>query len=167
MSEDTYPVCPRCGDEVLPDDYDEGKESCVYCMEEMSRYFVSYGDYGEFFTCLATDAAHAREQCADANGEPIHGVWRGEQEEGPMRNREGWVMSMTGDAATSAGSPHERRLRDQVCPQCQKPFRLVWNDYTRIGGEYTVQTLHVRSCPSGGVYDVSIRCPHCDYGEEL
>ena len=54
------------------------------------------------------------------------------------------------------------RLSDVVCPQCKKPFRLYWNDY----GPHKM-TLMIRGCPSGGIYDVSISCPHCDYEEEL
>jgi hypothetical protein len=54
------------------------------------------------------------------------------------------------------------RLADVICPQCKKPFRLTWNDYSD-----TPQTLITRECPSGGIYDVSISCPHCDYREEL
>jgi hypothetical protein len=53
------------------------------------------------------------------------------------------------------------RLSDVVCPQCKEPFRLDWN------GDDGPLTLIVRYCPSGGVYDVSIRCPHCGYEEEL
>lgn len=56
----------------------------------------------------------------------------------------------------------ETRLKDVVCPQCKKPFLLVWDDYTG-----RKRTLLIRSCPSGGVYDVTIRCPHCNYDEEL
>ena len=55
-----------------------------------------------------------------------------------------------------------KRLSDVVCPQCRTPFRLIWNDYADFQ-----QTLDIRDCPSGGVYDVTIRCPHCDYREEL
>jgi len=61
----------------------------------------------------------------------------------------------------------ERMLRDVVCPQCGKPFRLIWNDHTRLGDKYQEQTLMLRGCPSGGIYDVSIHCPHCGYVEEL
>lgn len=61
----------------------------------------------------------------------------------------------------------ERLIADVICPQCSKPFRLMWNDYTRIEGQYGKQTLFLRGCPSGGIYDVSIQCPHCDYKEEL
>jgi len=28
-------------------------------------------------------------------------------------------------------------------------------------------TLVLRGCPSGGIYDVSIECPYCDYVEDL
>lgn len=28
-------------------------------------------------------------------------------------------------------------------------------------------TLVIRSCPSGGIYDVLIRCPFCNYEEPL
>jgi len=55
-----------------------------------------------------------------------------------------------------------QRLRDMVCPQCRKSFELAYNGYPE-----KPETLHLRSCPSGGVYDVSISCPHCDYVEEL
>ena len=58
-------------------------------------------------------------------------------------------------------------LRDMVCPQCKGAFRLTWNDYTHIGGKYLPETLVMRGCPSGGIYDVRISCPHCDYEEEL
>lgn len=54
------------------------------------------------------------------------------------------------------------RLKDVLCPQCKKPFKLTWNDY---GDEPC--TLVVRDCPSGGVYDVFIECPHCHYKEDL
>lgn len=56
----------------------------------------------------------------------------------------------------------ERRIADVVCLQCKEPFRLCWNDY----GDQRV-TLAIRGCPSGGIYDVSINCPHCNYEEEL
>jgi hypothetical protein len=63
----------------------------------------------------------------------------------------------------------ETRLRDQVCPQCKKDFRLTWRDYERDGSGYrdVTTTLCIRSCPSGGIYDVSIKCPNCDYEEPL
>lgn len=54
------------------------------------------------------------------------------------------------------------RLRDVTCPQCRKAFELCW-DYDRD----KPQTLMIRSCPSGGIYDVAIYCPHCDYNEGL
>ena len=88
--------------------------------------------------------------------------------------------------------PPEQRLRDVACPQCGKAFRLRWNDYTATPGtgshpigtvmddlmpgvfpplmhpdEMDKQTLMLRGCPSGGIYDVAISCPHCDYEEEL
>ena len=51
-----------------------------------------------------------------------------------------------------------RKIAEQVCPQCGKQFELNWDDFG---------TLKVRSCPSGGVYDVTIECPNCDYEEPL
>lgn len=54
------------------------------------------------------------------------------------------------------------RLKDVTCPQCSKEFKLIWNDYSD-----KKQTLIMRGCPSGGIYDVRIKCPHCDYQEEL
>ena len=56
----------------------------------------------------------------------------------------------------------ERDLKHVICPQCNKGFALVWEDYTDER-----RTLIIRGCPSGGIYDVSIRCPHCDYEEAL
>lgn len=53
----------------------------------------------------------------------------------------------------------ERRLRDVQCPQCKRDFRLSWDG--------PVGTLVIRECPSGGIYDVAIKCPYCDYREEL
>jgi len=54
------------------------------------------------------------------------------------------------------------QLKYVICPQCKKEFRLTWDDY----GD-TPQSLNLRGCPSGGIYDVTISCPHCDYEEEL
>jgi hypothetical protein len=68
------------------------------------------------------------------------------------------------------------RLADVTCPQCRRAFRLCWDDiaewreHAPEGERYVVHqrtTLVIRSCPSGGVYDVRIDCPHCDYEEEL
>ena len=58
----------------------------------------------------------------------------------------------------------EKSLKFQICPQCKKEFQLVWNDYS-FGDK--IQTLIIRSCPSGGIYDVLIRCAFCNYEEEL
>lgn len=56
----------------------------------------------------------------------------------------------------------EPRLKDMECPQCRKAFVLIWNDYSDKR-----QTLFMRGCPSGGIYDVAIKCPHCNYEEPL
>jgi hypothetical protein len=56
----------------------------------------------------------------------------------------------------------ENRIGDVICVQCKKAFHLTWDD-----GEFKPNTLIIRGCPSGGVYSVSIACPHCDYEEEL
>jgi hypothetical protein len=64
--------------------------------------------------------------------------------------------------ALVAGGRAGERLKDVVCPQCKNPFRLTWS-----GGFTERVTLVMRGCPSGGIYDVSIECPHCDYEEEL
>lgn len=66
------------------------------------------------------------------------------------------------------GTWHEVRLpcfKYVECPACGRAFRLNWNDYSNLEGE--VQTLILRGCPSGGIYDVSIQCPHCQYKEDL
>jgi hypothetical protein len=54
------------------------------------------------------------------------------------------------------------RLADVICPQCEEPFRLRWERYAA-----EPCTLCLRGCPSGGIYDVSIECPYCDYKEDL
>lgn len=51
-------------------------------------------------------------------------------------------------------------LKHVTCPQCGKPFRLSWDNDS-------FYTLRLRGCPSGGIYDVTIKCPHCDYEEAL
>jgi hypothetical protein len=61
----------------------------------------------------------------------------------------------------------DRRISGVACPQCTKPFRLRWDDYSTLHPERGNQTLFIRSCPSGGIYDVRIECPHCDYVEEV
>jgi hypothetical protein len=57
----------------------------------------------------------------------------------------------------------DRRLKDMICPQCMKQFILSWNYGYMIGHP----TLKFRECPSGGIYDVYIKCPHCDYQEDM
>jgi len=49
-----------------------------------------------------------------------------------------------------------------LCPQCKRCFILRWAEFS----EKPI-TLIIRGCPSGGVYDVSVSCPHCDYEEAL
>ena len=67
----------------------------------------------------------------------------------------------------------EQRIKDVICPQCKEKFILRWEDYTdykeriEAEGKAAEITLVVRSCPSGGIYDVSIKCPYCNYEEEL
>ncbi|MCH7664063.1 MAG: hypothetical protein IH859_09390 [Chloroflexi bacterium] len=57
----------------------------------------------------------------------------------------------------------EGLLTNMICPQCKEKFILGgWEDY----GDH-VTTLKIRGCPSGGLYDVRISCPFCDYEEEL
>lgn len=55
-----------------------------------------------------------------------------------------------------------KNLKNMTCPQCRKNFVLTYDDYTSKPA-----TLILRGCPSGGIYDVRISCPHCDYEEEL
>jgi len=56
----------------------------------------------------------------------------------------------------------EKPLKNVTCPQCKKDFLLIWTDYSDADA-----TLILRGCPSGGIYDVIISCPHCDYEEPL
>ena len=60
----------------------------------------------------------------------------------------------------------EYRLKDMVCPQCKKEFLLRWEDCDN-NYKPVKETLIIRVCPSGGLYDVRIKCPHCNYEEEL
>lgn len=57
----------------------------------------------------------------------------------------------------------ERRLRDMVCPQCKEEFELAWQGYF----DNKPMTLILQGCPSGGIYNIYISCPHCSYEEEL
>jgi hypothetical protein len=57
------------------------------------------------------------------------------------------------------------QLKVMVCPQCVAEFVLRWEDYMHCDDKPV--TLIIRDCPSGGIYDVCIRCPECDYEEEL
>jgi hypothetical protein len=59
--------------------------------------------------------------------------------------------------AIANAPPDEVRLKDMTCPQCRQAFVLGRD----------ADTLQLRGCPSGGIYDVRISCPHCDYEEEL
>jgi phage terminase large subunit GpA-like protein len=56
-------------------------------------------------------------------------------------------------------------LKHVICPQCKKEFTLIWGDGLSCYDRF--DTLILRGCPSGGIYDVRIKCPHCDYEEEL
>lgn len=56
----------------------------------------------------------------------------------------------------------EKTLRYVRCPQCRKVFQLTWNDYSD-----RPQTLILHGCPSGGIYDVLVQCPHCQLREAL
>ena len=49
-----------------------------------------------------------------------------------------------------------------TCPQCKRSFTLRWAEW-----DDKPLTLKIRSCPSGGIYDVLIDCPYCDYEEGL
>jgi RNA polymerase subunit RPABC4/transcription elongation factor Spt4 len=61
----------------------------------------------------------------------------------------------------------ERKIAQVVCPQCKREFTLCWNDYSVITDGKYKETLVLRGCPSGGIYDVTIKCPFCDYSEAL
>ena len=65
-----------------------------------------------------------------------------------------------------------QRVADEIkhvrCPQCKQSFQLIWNSHTRgFDEKWLPQSLFMRGCPSGGIYDVSVECPHCHYEEEL
>lgn len=77
-----------------------------------------------------------------------------------------WVRTGSFEKVSNTGELIENKkfnnLKNIVCPQCKKPFKLIW------GTSFTKnQTLYIRECPSGGVYDVAIHCPNCNYEEEL
>lgn len=56
-------------------------------------------------------------------------------------------------------SDQESEIKNVTCPQCKRAFVLTWGTSDR--------TLVIRGCPSGGIYDVEIHCPNCDYEEPL
>lgn len=60
-------------------------------------------------------------------------------------------------------------LKNVRCPQCRRPFALIWDDVQRHPNNPREewQTLVIRHCPSGGIYAVRIECPFCSYEEEL
>lgn len=61
-------------------------------------------------------------------------------------------------------------LRYAKCPHCIKTFMLRWNDDGIMRDGKWVNypdTLHIRGCPSGGIYDVFIQCPHCNFRQDL
>lgn len=47
----------------------------------LKKYFVLYGDHDEWFVCDAEDADHAAEQCRDHNGDEVHAVFEGVQDD--------------------------------------------------------------------------------------
>ncbi len=55
-----------------------------------------------------------------------------------------------------------KRLSVVKCPQCKELFKLTWDDWSN-----KPETLHIQDCPSGGIYNVKITCPFCNYEEEL
>ena len=71
------------------------------------------------------------------------------------------ATGITGQGDAVLGVKPEN-LRDVICPQCSKPFRLTWNDYSE-----TPHNLILKVYPGGGIYGVHIECPHCDYEEDL
>ena len=75
-----------------------------------------------------------------------------------------------------------------TCPKCGEWFRLTFDDNQTSRSEDNPKqlkhsdgvpgliqprdhlgsaTLRIRSCPSGGVYDVSIYCPYCGHSDDL
>ena len=58
----------------------------------------------------------------------------------------------------------KEKISQVECPLCKYKFILRWNEYS-YGDKK--QTLIMRWCPSGGIYDCLVRCPKCDYEEDL
>jgi DNA-directed RNA polymerase subunit RPC12/RpoP len=69
---------------------------------------------------------------------------------------------MTEEQNEDSDSETARLLANVVCPTCAKQFRLVYGDFA-----YDEVTLYIAISEGGNVYSVRIRCPHCDYEEEL
>lgn len=64
----------------------------------------------------------------------------------------------------------QQPMRYMRCSECGKPFMLRWNDDGMLKDGTWIHypdTLRIRACPSGGIYGVSIECPHCNYEEDL
>lgn len=74
----------------------------------------------------------------------------------------GTTLYIKGKTYCAFCASKSKNIKQIICPQCKKEFILTWDDYTN-----KPQTLFFNGCPSGGIYNVFIRCPHCDYEEEL
>lgn len=46
------------------------------------------------------------------------------------------------------------------CAKCGKSFEIKFD-------EYSISTIRVLSCTSGGIYSIKIVCPHCEYDLEI
>lgn len=58
------------------------------------------------------------------------------------------------------------RIEEEVpkitCACCGRQYTLAWESW----GQAPV-TVFILSCVSGGIYEVYLQCPHCNYRIEL
>ena len=49
------------------------------------------------------------------------------------------------------------------CANCEKVYRIEYDAY----GVERPMTLIVKSCESGGIYDIYVKCPFCGYRGDI
>lgn len=78
-----------------------------------------------------------------------------------------WQAANEGEGC-EMNETERRDWRNITCAKCGKEFRIRWNDSDGFESmEKTPITLNVHSCISGGIYKVSVDCPHCGYEEDV
>ncbi len=48
-----------------------------------------------------------------------------------------------------------------TCQSCDKEFKIIYDEHP------AKMTIKVCACESGGIYGVSVICPHCNHEESI